>query len=264
MENFFHHSSGKIFYTDNGNGVPVILIHGYLETSEIWKEFAEGMQKRFRVITVDLPGHGRSDIFGEVHSMELMADAVNGLLISLETESVFMIGHSMGGYVTMAFVDKYPEMLRGYSLFHSHPFADSPEAVAKRQMEIRLVRSGNKGKMFPQSASRLFAETNLEKFAVAVRRSKEIAEDVPAEGIIAVLRGMMERPSRATVIEEGKIPCLWILGARDNHINAEKMLARIKLPSNVRVEIFENSGHMGFIEEKDKALDLLTEFISGI
>ncbi len=264
MGNFFNHGSGRIYYTDNGKGVPVILIHGYLETSAIWEELADGLAGRFRVIAVDLPGHGKSDILGEVHSMNLMADAVHELLIGLGTGPVYMIGHSMGGYVTMAFVEKYPDMLRAYSLFHSHPFADSPEAVARRQMEIRLVRSGNKDKMFPESASRLFAETNLERFAGAVKRSKEIAADVPAEGIIAALKGMMERPSRAEVIEKGKIPCLWILGARDNHINADKMLARIKLPSNVRVEIFGNSGHMGFIEEKDRALDLLTEFISGI
>jgi pimeloyl-ACP methyl ester carboxylesterase len=264
MGNFFHLDSGRIFYTDNGKGLPVVLIHGYLETSAIWEEFADGLADRFRVIAVDLPGHGKSDIFGEVHSMDLMADAVHELLIGLETGPVFMIGHSMGGYVTMAFVEKYPDMLRAYCLFHSHPFPDSPEAITRRQMEIKLVRSGNKDKMFPESASRLFAESNLERFSNAVIRSREIAADVPAEGIIAALKGMMERPSRAAVIEKVKIPCLWIFGARDNRINFDKMLARIKLPSNVRVEIFQNSGHMGFIEEKDRAFNLITEFMSGI
>lgn len=264
MGNFFHLDSGRIFYTDNGKGLPVVLIHGYLETSAIWEEFADGLADRFRVIAVDLPGHGKSDIFREVHSMDLMADVVHELLIGLETGPVFMIGHSMGGYVTMAFVEKYPDMLRAYSLFHSHPFPDSPEAITRRQMEIKLVRSGNKDKMFPESASKLFAESNLERFSNAVIRSKEIAADVPAEGIIAALKGMMERPSRAEVIEKVKIPCLWIFGVQDNHINFDKMLARIKLPSNVRVEIFQNSGHMGFIEEKDRAFDLITEFISGI
>ena len=127
MGNFFHHDSGRIFYTDNGKGLPVVLIHGYLETSAIWEEFADGLADRFRVIAVDLPGHGKSDIFGEVHSMDLMADAVHELLIGLETGPVFMIGHSMGGYATMAFIEKYPDMLRAYCLFHSHPFPDSPE-----------------------------------------------------------------------------------------------------------------------------------------
>jgi pimeloyl-ACP methyl ester carboxylesterase len=264
MGKYFHHSSGKLFYNDHGSGIPVVFIHGYLETSDVWRGFAEELERRFRIITVDLPGHGRSDIFGEVHSMDLMADVLHELLVSLNTGPVFIVGHSMGGYVTMAFVDKFSDMLKGYCLFHSHPFADSPETIAKRKMEITLVRAGNKDNMFPESISRLFARDNLAKFADAVARSEKIAADIPDDGIVAVLKGMMERPSRAGVMEEGKIPCLWILGAHDNHINCEKILERVKLPSNARVEILKNSGHMGFIEEKTLSLGLLVEFISNL
>lgn len=264
MDKYFHHSSGRLFYTDHGSGIPVIFIHGYLETSAVWNGFAEELAGKFRIITVDLPGHGRSDIFGVIHSMDLMADVLYELIVSLHTGPVFMVGHSMGGYVTIAFVEKFPEMLAGYCLFHSHPFADSPEAIAKREMEIKLVRAGNKDKMFPESISRLFARDNLERFADAVARSEKIAADIPDDGIIAVLKGMMERPSRVKVMEEGKVPCLWILGAYDNHINCEKIQERVKLPSNARVEILKSSGHMGFIEEKDTSLSLLAEFIRNL
>ena len=242
----------------------MIFIHGYLETSAVWRGFADELAGRFRVITADLPGHGKSDIFAAIHSMDLMADVLHELIVSLHTGPVFMVGHSMGGYVTMAFVDNFPDMLTGYCLFHSHPFADSPEAIAKREMEIKLVRAGNKDKMFPESISRLFARNNLEKFAGAVARSEKIAADVPADGIVAVLKGMMERPSRVKVMEEGKVPCLWILGAHDNHINYDKIQERVKLPTNARVEILKNSGHMGFIEEKDTSLGVLTEFIKNL
>jgi len=264
MGNYFHYSSGRLFYTDQGSGIPVILIHGYLETSAVWSGFAEELAVGVRVITADLPGHGKSDILGEVHSMDLMADVLHELLVSLNTGPVFMVGHSMGGYVTMAFVDMFPEMLAGYCLFHSHPFADSQEAIAKREMEINLVRAGNKDKMFPDIISRLFASRNLKRFAGAVARSEEIAAEIPADGIVAVLKGMMERPSRIKVMEEGKVRCLWILGAHDNHINYNKVQERVKLPSNAKVEILKNSGHMGFIEEEDTSLGLLTEFIGNL
>ena len=263
MGKYFHHSSGKLFYTDHGSGIPVIFVHGYLETSAVWSGFAEDLADRFRVITTDLPGHGKSDILGAVHSMDLMAGVLYDLIVSLHTGTVFMVGHSMGGYVTMAFVDKFPDMLTGYCLFHSHPFADTPEAIAKREMEIKLVRAGNKDKMFPESISKLFARNNLEKFAGAVARSEEIAADIPADGIVAVLKGMMERPSRVKIMEEGKVPCLWILGTHDSHINCDKIQERVKLPSNARVEILKNSGHMGFIEEKEISLDVLTKFIKN-
>ena len=261
MKEYFEFSNGRIRYTDQGRGNVIVLIHGYLETSEIWSSFAGKLAEKFRVISVDLPGHGKSDVFGDVHTMEFMATTIRDLIENLGIKKIFMTGHSLGGYVTMAFVDLFPDMLTGYCLFHSHPFADSAEVVVKRKMDINAVRAGKKDKLIPLSISKMFANTNLLKFPDALQRSMKIASSVPARGITAVLKGMMARSSRLPVMEEGRVPCLWLLGAMDNYINCEQIQLKVKLPANAEVCILKNSGHMGFIEEEEQSLATLESFI---
>ncbi len=258
------YKGGRIHYSDSGKGPAILLLHGYLESSEVWNGFEEKLISKFRVISVDLPGHGLSDVYGETHTMEFMATVLRELLDSLEIKKVFMTGHSLGGYVTLAFLELYYNYLSGYCLFHSQPFPDSPETIDKRIREIAIVRAGKKDLMYPDNVIRMFASSNLEKFSNALQRSKDIASKIPGDGIIAVLNGMMIRPSRLTFMEEGKVPCLWILGAMDNYIPCDLIRTKVKLPSNARLVILTRSGHMGFIEEEDLSVNVINEFISGM
>jgi pimeloyl-ACP methyl ester carboxylesterase len=254
----------RIYYNDHGKGVPVILLHGYLETSEIWQSFAERMAFNFRVITVDLPGHGFSDSCGAIHTMEFMAAVVRELLDSLGLNKVFLTGHSLGGYVTLAFADLWPELLSGYCLFHSQPFPDTPETIEKRMRELALAEEGNKEMFYPGNITKMYAASNLEIFSEAIQRSKGIASKLSDTGIIAVLNGMMIRPSRLSVMENGNVPCLWILGAFDNYISCEAMQKRVNLPPNARLVVLSKSGHMGFIEEENLSIKVLSEFINSL
>jgi pimeloyl-ACP methyl ester carboxylesterase len=261
---FFSFREGRIHYSDSGKGGIIVLLHGYLESSEVWNGFSEKLASAFRVITVDLPGCGLSDVYGEVHSMEFIAMAVKELIAYLNLKKVFLTGHSLGGYVTLAFLELFPESLSGYCLFHSQPFPDSPAALEKRKREIAIVKMGKKNLMYPDNVIRMFAESNLEKFSVALQRSKDIASRIPGEGIIAVLNGMMIRPSRMNFMEEGKVPCLWILGSMDNYIPCEIIQKQVKLPSNARVVVLKNSGHMGFVEEEDLSVKIVSDFVMKI
>jgi len=260
MHGNFSYQGGNISYSDTGSGSTIVLLHGYLESSEIWNSFAEKLAGRFRVISVDLPGHGGSDIFGEIHTMEFMAGAVYGLLEDLNTGSVFMAGHSLGGYVTLAFLEFFPEKLTGYCLFHSQPFADQPAAIEKRRREIEIVKAGKKELMYPDNVERMYAAVNLGRLTESLRRSKDIASRIPDKGIIAVLNGMIARPSRVHLMEEGKVPCLWVLGAMDNYISCEAIQSQVKLPIKSEVVILKNSGHMGFVEEENEALEAVRRF----
>lgn len=261
---FLPFNDGKIHYTDKGKGQVIVLLHGYLETSVIFSSFGEKLSREFRVITVDLPGHGLSDVFGESHSMEFMAEAIKELLDYLKLRKVFITGHSLGGYVTLAFLELYPEYLSGYCLFHSHPLADSPEAVKNRNREINLVQRGMKDHMYPGNVTKMFATSNIERFSEAINRSKEISSSIPAEGIISVLRGMIARPSRLEFMEKGSVPCLWVLGRMDNYIPCDVIIEKVKLPSNARLVILEKSGHIGFVEEEELAVKVLSEFGKSI
>jgi pimeloyl-ACP methyl ester carboxylesterase len=264
MKKYVHFKGKKIFYYDEGAGNVIVLIHGYLESADVWKDFSKKLADKFRIITVDLPGHGDSDIYEETHSMELLADALEGLLTTVGIEKAFLVGHSLGGYVALAFLEHFPERLLGYCLFHSQPFADTLESLQKREREIRIVQAGKKFLMYPDNVRRMFADNNILKFSDRLNVSKEIASRIPAEGIIAVLKGMMARPSRLSVMEQGKVPCLWILGSMDNYISCEPIQKKVNLPANAKVVILENSGHLGFIEEEVKSAEIISDFLSDI
>jgi pimeloyl-ACP methyl ester carboxylesterase len=261
MKKYIHHKGKKIHYSDEGAGHTVVLVHGYLETGDVWKDFASLISEKFRVITIDLPGHGHSDIYGEIHSMDFLAEAVCGLLDTLGIEKAFITGHSLGGYVALAFVEEFSSRLTGYCLFHSHPFADSEEALKKREREIMIVKAGKKFLMYPENVQRMFADSNLEGFGEQLEGMKKVASEIPAEGIIAVLKGMMARPSRLKIMEEGRVPCLWVLGSMDNYIPCDMMKQKVRLPVNAELLVLEKSGHLGFIEEKEKSAKALTDFI---
>jgi len=258
---YFSYKGGRIHYSDSGTGEVIVLLHGYLESSEVWNGFGHKLARDFRVLLVDLPGCGLSGVYGEIHSMEFMAAALMELIKSLGIRKVFITGHSLGGYVTLAFLELYSGFLSGYCLFHSQPFADTPEALEKRKREIEIVKLGKKNLMYPDNVIKMFATSNLEKFADALQRSKDIASQIPGEGIIAVLKGMMTRPSRLQIMEKGKVPCLWILGTMDNYIPCEEIQDKIKLPSNAKVVVLTASGHMGFVEEEELSVKIVSEFV---
>jgi pimeloyl-ACP methyl ester carboxylesterase len=261
---FFLFRGGRIHYSDSGSGKIIVLLHGYLESSEVWNGFKDKLASEFRVISLDLPGHGLSDIFGDTHSMEFMATVVKEFLDMMDINKAFITGHSMGGYVTLAFLELFHDYLSGYCLFHSQPFADSKEALEKRSREIVIVKTGKKHLMYPENVIKMFAPSNLDKYSEALQRSNDIASQIPGDGIISVLRGMMERPSRLEVMEKGRVPCLWILGSLDSYIPCDDIRKKVNLPANARVVVLKNSGHLGFIEEEELSVKIIIDFVKNI
>lgn len=250
----------KVAYSVRGRGLPVVLLHGYLEAGEVWEPLAERLEGEFRIITPDLPGHGDSGVSGTVHTMEFLAAAIREVINDAGESKVMMVGHSLGGYVTLAFLELFPELLSGYVLFHSHPHADTPEAINRRNREIAVVRAGRKNIMYPGNVSMMFARENLESMKGELERSKKIASRNPGEGIIALLNGMIARPSRQYILESGSVPLLWILGRHDLYFSPEKAMRDTGWPYNAELVILEKSGHLGFIEETEKSAAVIARF----
>jgi len=249
-------------YKVQGKGDKVIfLLHGYLESLEIWDGFADDLAENNKVIRMDIPGHGKSQVLLEQHNMELLAQAAFHVLEIEKVESCIMVGHSLGGYVTLAFYEKYPEKLDGFSLFHSHPFADSEQVKESRSKEIDLVKKGRKNEIINTNIPKLFADHNLEKFKDQVEWARNIALNTPDEGIISNLKGMMNRPDRRELVKNTNMPFLLIAGVNDNYINYEEVIPNVVLPEKGSLITLENSGHIGFVEEKEKALLALDDFV---
>jgi pimeloyl-ACP methyl ester carboxylesterase len=230
----------------------------------IWGSFKDELTRNYRVISIDLPGHGKSGTISEIHTMEIMANAVEIILNRLDIWRTVVIGHSMGGYATLAFAEIFPEKTIGYCLFHSHALADSEEKKANRDREIELVKSGKKTQIVNTNIPKAFAIDNLHQFSDEIEKARKIAVSTPDNGIICVLKGMKIRPDRKRVLRESTIPVLVVAGKKDNYIPFEVYEQHFNLAPKTDILILKNSGHMGFIEEKEKSLDGILNFLKKI
>lgn len=261
MESKLDYKGVDIKISDEGTGVPVVLIHGYLESSEIWQSFSERLKDSCRIIRIDLPGHGESELIKEVQTMELMAEVIRFVLDALFLDKCILIGHSLGGYVSLAFAEMYPERLMGFSLFHSTPFPDTEEKKQQRNREIELVIQNKKDLIFNTNIPKEFADDNLVILAEEVERVKNIAGKTSERGIVSMLEGMKLRPDRSKIIALTGLPFLLILGKKDNYIPFEVASSKIGLNKNGRLCVLENSGHLGFVEEPEKSLECVKSFV---
>ena len=251
----------EVAYRDLGSGPCMVLLHGYLETGAIWDEFVGLLTDGHRVIIPDLPGHGLSGVWGKTHAMDDLAGAICSILDQEEIQKVLLVGHSMGGYVTMAFAQLFAERLTGYSLFHSTCFADTEEKQKNRDREISLVLCNKKRQIINVNIPKGFADSSLDRLSAKIDRAKRIALSNPDPGIVALLNGMKERPDRTSVLKDPSIPVLLIGGMRDNYIPVEVFEKLIELAPHAEVLRLTESGHMGFLEEPDLAAEALIRML---
>lgn len=244
----------SVNYQIQGHGKCLVLLHGFLESLEIWNDFSSTLSHEFKVLVIDMPGHGKSECIAEVHTMELMADVVKAVLEHLNIQECVMIGHSMGGYVASAFASKYPEYLHGLGLFHSSVYADSPEARQNRERTIELVNSDRIG-FIRNFIPGLFAPNNRQTYIREIEMLQGLASTISKTSIIAALAGMKERKDHQRTIAVIDIPVLFILGKEDQRIPVDSAMEMIALPKHSDILILGNVGHMGYTEAKTVTLN---------
>jgi pimeloyl-ACP methyl ester carboxylesterase len=249
----------KIRFTDQGTGKTLVLLHGFTEDGGIWDGFCVRLNRDFRVIVIDLPGHGESEGIDAIHTMELQAEVVHEVLKSCKVRKCLMTGHSMGGYVTLAFAEKYPNMLKGICLFHSHVFPDSPQDRENRERTIRIVKEDKFG-FVVQFIHSLFPEEVQNKFRKEIEHLIGRAKKLKKENIVAALEGMKIRKDHVKLLENMQIPILFILGQKDIKIPVSRYWEMISLPRYSESLILRDTGHMGYIEEPEQTLKVLKGF----
>jgi pimeloyl-ACP methyl ester carboxylesterase len=257
MENYFTYQNKKIYYSKKGKGQSLVLLHGFLESRKIWEYYTDELSKYFQVLTIDLPGHGQSENVADVHSMDMMAELVNELLYLQNVEKCVMIGHSMGGYVTLAFAKKFPEKLKGFALLHAA--ADSPETKINRGRTIQIVKENHKD-FITNFIPELFSSTNRERLKENIEFLKNEAKKMNQNGIVAALMGMRERPDSYDVLKKFDKPILFIIGKKDIRTPMEMMQHQIYLPKISEVVLFEDVAHMGFLEAESYILEIIKGF----
>lgn len=239
----------EIFYTARGHGNPLVLLHGFLESGTIWQDFMAGYENERQTVAIDLPGHGRSGCFGETHSMEDMAGAVQAVLKELQIERADFIGHSMGGYVAMAFTEKYPEKVKNLILLNSTPAADSKERRENRERAISVVEK-NKKAFISMAISNLLTPENHLKFKKELEKMKADAMTFPTKGITAALKGMKNRIDRTEVLKSFRGKKSIMAGKKDPILDFKAIK---KLASDTECHLYSfPDGHLTLIENKEE------------
>ena len=250
----------NINFTDVGKGKTIVLLHGFLESLDMWNEFSEKLSKDFRVICIDLPGFGESGMLGKIHSMEVFAESVKAVLDHQGISECILIGHSMGGYVSLAFAKNYPHMVKGLGIFHSQADEDEPEVKKNRDRAIDIIQQNHIG-FVKEFIPDLFAPENVKKFSKEIKILKERAGRISKEAIIAGMAGMRDRTSKLDVLEKIEVPVLFIAGKQDTRIPLKKVMEQVTLPRHSELLILGNVGHMGFLEAKEECFRKIKHFV---
>jgi len=253
----------EIFYTDEGNGNVIVFIHGFLESSDIWNDYSEKLSQNFRVICIDLPGHGKSSNISKVHSMKLMSEEVRNILEILGINKCLMVGHSMGGYVTMEFASRFPRFLKGIVLLNSQAGSDSEMDKVNRNRTIELVENDHTS-FITSFYPGLFAPENAGRYNKEIEWLRSIGLSMDKEGIIASLAGMRDRADHVSTLENSEVPVLIIAGDHDSRIPVEKIRHQTANAPKARLVILEGTGHLAYIEEKDEVLTIIRNFASEV
>lgn len=239
----------------------IILLHGYLESLDVWDEFIPLLTPGARVISLDLPGHGVSQVMGEVHSMEFLGDVVAGVMDKLGVEKATIVGHSMGGYVALALLKKHPQRVERLVMFHSTPNPDSEQRREMRVREIGVITSGKRDLLAATAPIVGFAEQNRKRLSNDITALSERILMFDEDGIVAVLRGLAAREDMNEILRNSNVPQLFIFGRGDEYITPEIAQTVITNQPQAQVVWLENSGHMGFIEEPAEAAVAILRFI---
>lgn len=251
----------QICYTITGNATEaLVLLHGFCERKEMWDKLAGGLSARVKVISVDLPGFGGSDFIPEADIMTY-AEAVQQVLAEESVSGVRMVGHSMGGYVALAFAEKYPEALTGIGLFHSHCFEDDAQRKANRLKAKELVKEYGSERYVRELFSGLFTETYKATHPAETELFMKECSKTPARSVVQALEAMRARPDRSEVLRKFSGRVLFVIGKEDSTISYERSLEMAAIPQQAQIEVMENCGHMGMLEQPEKSLEILRSFL---
>ncbi|MBW2961899.1 alpha/beta hydrolase [Mesonia sp. JHPTF-M18] len=259
MQEFISYKNIQIAFTAEGKGKTIVLLHGFLESSSIWKHLTLELKKTHRVVTIDLLGHGNTEKLGYIHSMETMAEVVHAVLFHLKIKKFSLIGHSMGGYVALAFAEKFPQQLEKLILLNSSPVADSEERKQNRDRAKRLVKQ-NKKAFISMAIKNLFTDENRNALRPKINTLVEEATQIPEENIIAAIEGLKNRKDRTKVLQQYKGEKVIISGKNDPVVPFQE-IKEIAEQAHSNFIAFED-GHMSYLENREELGEKLITLFS--
>ncbi|HMB21713.1 MAG: alpha/beta fold hydrolase [Chloroflexota bacterium] len=241
----------QLAYDRRGKGTPLVLLHGYPLDHHLWDEVAPLLEDTFDLILPDLRGFGESTTVDSFYAMEDFASDIAGLLDQLRIQKAAIAGHSMGGYVALAFARLYPERVLGLGLVASQAAADPPDRKEARYKSAAEVAEYGVASVVETMAPKFTTNKRLQDFA---RQSME--QQQPA-AYISALKAMAERVDSTPILSSFVFPVVLIHGDADGLIPIDRAReVKAALPQAHLVEI-SGAGHMPMMENKEETAKAL-------
>lgn len=247
-------------YIDSGKGdETIILLHGFCGSSDYWSKIIPQLIDTYRVIAVDLRGHGKSSEPEKCFSIEDMADDIFHLVTALNINKAYLFGHSLGGYISLVFAKKYEDKLKGFSLVHSTAFSDSEEAKLGREVGISKINTEGLEAFVQGLIPKLFAVENIERRKADIDKVIDIGKQTSKNGAIGALSAMKKRAERNDVLQSTNVPVLLIAGKGDQVIGLEKVFSVNR--ESIKQVVIENAGHMSMYENYNQLVKEIKAWI---
>ncbi len=254
----------SISYEVKGAGLPVMLVHGFTEDHRIWDLLLVGMEDKYYGILPDLPGSGRSVFNRDLTELKDFAEALYAITDAENISRMVLIGHSMGGYISLAFAEKYPDKLSGLGLFHSSSYADSPEKKESRDKNIQFIQKNGSALFVGQAIPGLFSDEFKSEHPEEIRRLVSLYANFEQESLVQYLHAMKQRPVTSEVLKSIDKPVLFIMGKEDKAVPLKDALEQCHLPQVSYIHILTHTAHMGMIENTSLCNSFIDQFLEQI
>ena len=265
MQKIFTNQEIQISYLDNGAGDIVVLIHGFGEDGRIWQQQAQYLSQYFRVIVPDIPGSGGSSLLNKtIVSIEDYASCIHQLIENIfpnKNTKITLLGHSMGGYITLYYAKLFPQKLNGFGLIHSTAFADNEEKKNVRLRGIETIKQYGAYSFLRITIPNLFATDFKQKFPQQVDELIKQRKQFTDAEIEQYYVAMMNRTDTTDVLKQAQVPVLFVMGTEDISAPIKDILQQCCLPQQSHIHILENVGHMGMMEATEKLNKSMKSFV---
>jgi pimeloyl-ACP methyl ester carboxylesterase len=250
-----------IHYEVSGKGYPVVFLHGYGETHKIWNHYRKKLSEKYKVITPDLPGFGKSDSLPYEHSLDMVANSIYDCLKKLNIAECIIMGHSLGGYVTLEIAKRFPNIVSQIGLIHSSALGDSDEKKEGREKSIEFIQRHGVKKFIESFVPMLFHENHRNRLQDTIQSIVEEGSKIPEKTLTDYMLAMRDRSDSLDFIKEFEGSILYVYGEEDSSIPVALSKSQIKFMKHPYLKNLPKTGHMGMFEEEEEVLQAISKFI---
>ncbi len=251
-----------LHFFEKGQGHPLIFLHGFCESGEMWHYLADSMSTQYRVICPDLPGFGNSALTHPIQSLEEVAEQLEDWMQAEQIQNPIVMGHSLGGYVALALLERMGDRLKAIGLLPSTAFGDDLEKKEMRNRTLTFLKKHGAAKFVISFVPQLFPEHRRIELAEAIAQSIEDGKRSSLEGLLAYTLAMRDRKDRMEVLQQFAGPKLLLAGTLDGSVKIES--SRAQQGAYTHYTELEGVGHLGMVEEKEKTLAVVQNFLGEV